>query len=310
MDLSRLAKTDLNLLVSLKVLLDSGSVSKAADSLHLTQSAMSKTLTRLRQLFDDPLLVRQGQGMKASPRAEALKLQLADLLPRLDRLLQPEGFDPAHSDRTFRLSVIDGAYTLFLPLWLPKLRQLAPGIRLECFPAQEVGLDGLVSGRQELAITAQDEPIPPLPRGFHSRTLMTDHYLCVAAANNPRLVAPWDLDAFLNWPQVHIHCEWDGDWLLDAELARLGHRRQLMMQVSSLQAALQAVLWSDMLTILPAAYAAKVAERYPIALRELPLTLPISLPPLQQRLIWHERSEGDPGLHWLIEFFSKACTDL
>lgn len=306
MDLSRLAKTDLNLLVSLNALLDHCSVSQAAASLHLTQSAMSKTLTRLRALFDDPLLVRRGQGMKASPRAEALYRQLQLLLPQLDQLLQPPAFDPASSDRTFRLNVIDGAYTLFLPQWLPALRAKAPHIRLECFPAQDLGLDGLTSGQQELAITAQDEPIAPLPEGFRSHTLMTDHYLCVASANNPRLHQPWDLETFLGWPQVHIHCQWDGDWLLDAELARLGHRRQLMMQVSSLQAALQTVLWSDMLTILPAAYAAKVAEGYPIALRELPLALPIDLPPLRQRLIWHERSDNDPGLKWLIEFFAKA----
>ncbi|WKE65945.1 LysR family transcriptional regulator [Gallaecimonas kandeliae] len=306
MDLNRLAKVDLNLLVSLEALLATGSVSQAAGQLHLTQSALSKALARLRVLFDDPLLVRHGQGMRPTARAEALRAQLAELLPRLSQLLEPEGFDPANSERSFRLSVIDGAYTLFLHHWLPQLRAEAPGVRLECFPAQEDMLEALASGRQELAVTARDEPIAPLPPGFRSQLLMTDHYVCVSARDNPRLARPWDLAAFLDWPQVHIHCDWNGDWLLDVELARLGHRRQLMMQVASLQAALQSVLCSDLLTILPAAYAREVAQRYPIAQRELPLALPIGLPPLQQRLVWHQRSDGDPGLHWLIGFFQAA----
>ncbi|WP_115717115.1 LysR family transcriptional regulator [Gallaecimonas mangrovi] len=306
MNLSRLAKTDLNLLVSLNALLENMSVSRAATQLNLTQSAMSKTLTRLRLLFDDPLLVRQGQGMKATPRAEALFQQLQQLLPQLEQLLQPACFDPASSDRTFRLSVIDGAYTLFFPKWLPKLRKLAPHIRLECFPAQDLGLDGLIAGQQELAITAQDEPVAPLPNGLRQHTLMTDRYLCVAANHNPRLRHPWQLATFLAWPQVHIHCEWDGDWLLDSELARLGHQRQVMMQVSSLQAAMQSVLCSDLLTILPAAYAAQMAQQYPLTLLELPMTLPLSLPPLRQQLIWHQRSDNDPGLKWLTEFFIQA----
>ncbi len=308
MDLSQLAKCDLNLLISLQALLEHQSVTRAAQALHLSQSAMSKTLGRLRQLFDDPLFVRQGQGLRPTARADALRPALAELLPRLQHLFEPAQFDPATSRRHFRLSIIDGAHSLFMPAWLPALRQAAPQITLDCGEWQQDGFDKLAAGERDLALIAMDEPMVPLAEDFHGQILLEDDYLCVSHQDNPRLDAPWSQEGFLNWPQVNVSCETDQPWLADSVLWEAGRRRPVVMKVGTVQAALQAVLCSDLLAVLPAGYARAMAKLHPIAFRPLPVALPLTSSPLKHLLIWHDRRHDDPGVRWLRDFIQAQVT--
>ncbi|WP_341502783.1 LysR family transcriptional regulator [Gallaecimonas sp. GXIMD4217] len=303
MELSQLAKCDLNLLISLQALLEHQSVSKAAQSLHLSQSAMSKTLGRLRQLFGDPLFVRQGQGLRPTARAESLRPALAELLPRLQGLFEPLAFDPATSSRNFRLSIIDGAHSIFMPAWLPALRRAAPRVTLDCGEWQKDGFERLAKGERDLALMAMDEPMAPLPPDFHAKVLLEDHYLCVCHRDNPRLQGGWDRARFLDWPQVNVSCETDlVPWLPDSVLWEAGLRRPVVMQVATLQAALQAVLVSDLLTVLPASYANRMQAIHPIHCLPLPVELPLTKAPLKQLLIWHQRRHDDMGVRWLADF--------
>jgi len=103
MNIHRLARTDLNLLVALQALLEEQNVSRAAERLYITQSAMSKTLSRLREMFDDPLFTRSSHGMVPSPLAIELHAQLEELLQRMDSLIGSHDLSPAHFKGRFRI---------------------------------------------------------------------------------------------------------------------------------------------------------------------------------------------------------------
>ena len=127
MDIRELGRLDLNLLVALEALLEERSVSRAAERLFITQSAMSKTLGRLRELFDDPLFIRQSSGMVPTPRAEQLAGHLPEVLQAVQAMLEPAQFDPLTFDGEFSLMVQGHMGVWILPLLLERLRQTAPG---------------------------------------------------------------------------------------------------------------------------------------------------------------------------------------
>ena len=137
MDIRELGRLDLNLLVALEALIEEGNVSRAAERLFISQSAMSKTLGRLRELFDDPLFIRKGSGMVPTPRAE----QLAELLPKVllavQDMLTPPTFDPISYEGQFNLLVQGHMGQWLLPLLIERLSQRAPLIRLSALSRAE-----------------------------------------------------------------------------------------------------------------------------------------------------------------------------
>ncbi len=152
MDIRDLGRLDLNLLVALEALLEEGSVSRAAERLFITQSAMSKTLGRLRELFDDPLFVRKGSGMIPTPRAEQLARQLPQVLLAVQQMLAPLTFDPLTYEGQFNLLLQGHMGLWLLPLLIERLRSSAPNIRLSA----------LTPGRQTLRAAQQRQA------GFYS----------------------------------------------------------------------------------------------------------------------------------------------
>ena len=157
MNLNRLARIDLNLLVSLHILLEEGSVSRAADRLSITQPAMSKTLGRLRETFDDPLFVRSKRGIQPTPRALGLAGELKSLLAQVDGLLDAGVFTPAgyRGEITLAISENDG-FTLLHPL-SARLQSSAPRLRLRTITRAERQLAQLASGELDFAIQIQRE---------------------------------------------------------------------------------------------------------------------------------------------------------
>jgi DNA-binding transcriptional LysR family regulator len=130
MDIRDLGRLDLNLLVALEALLEEGNVSRAAQRVFVTQSAMSKTLGRLRDLFDDPLFIRRGATMVPTPRAEQLAMQLPKLLRSIQDMLAPPNFDPLVYEGEFNLLVQGHMGVWLLPRLMERLSESAPHIRL------------------------------------------------------------------------------------------------------------------------------------------------------------------------------------
>ena len=165
-----IAKVDLNLLVYLDVLLREGSVTKAAIQLSITQPAMSNGLKRLRDLFNDPLLVRTSDGMTPTKRALELQPIIRDVLSKLETSIQPEvEFEPTTSHRTFRIMTSDYAESTLLMGLIERLHTEAPNITLDLITPSDVTFHDVEQGRVDMAINRFDE----LPLSFHQKVLGT-----------------------------------------------------------------------------------------------------------------------------------------
>ena len=223
--LEQLARIDLNLLIILQVLLEERNGSRAARRLHLSQSAVSKALGRLRETFDDPLFVRSACGMDPTPRALDLQQQLQPILLSLDNLIQPPDFDPASTGGSSS-SPAWTAPSPCLPLYLSELKRQAPGIRLRYEEWTEHSLTEMSQGQVDIAFTVRENCInsdfrlDTLPNAICQRLLTIDDLTCLVQRDHPALQEPeWDLARYLAYPHVQTYCEGRDRWMLDHKLA-------------------------------------------------------------------------------------------
>jgi len=161
MDTRQLARIDLNLLVALQVLLEERNVSKAAERLFVTQSAMSKTLGRLRDLLEDPLFTRTSHGMLPTPRAEALQTPLAEVLQSIQGVVAPQEFEPSTYEGEFIIAVAEYLGVLVLPALMEILQREAPHIRIRNISRIEHQLDQLAEGNLDFAIHIERQHYGP-----------------------------------------------------------------------------------------------------------------------------------------------------
>ncbi|MGL5504011.1 MAG: LysR family transcriptional regulator, partial [Aeromonas veronii] len=224
--LEQLGRIDLNLLIILQVLLEERNGSKAARRLHLSQSAVSKALGRLRDTFNDPLFIRSAYGLEPTGRALALQQQLQPILLSLDNLIQPPEFDPASSEREFVIASMDSAFTLFAPLYLSELKRQAPRIRLRYEEWTENSLTEMSQGQVDIAFAVRencissDYRLDTLPDSICQRVLAVDDLTCLVQQHHPALREPnWNLEHYLSYPHVQTYCEGRDRWMLDHKLA-------------------------------------------------------------------------------------------
>ena len=152
MDTRELAKIDLNLLISLQVLLEEQNVSRAAERLFITQPAMSKTLSRLRDLFDDPLFTRASHGMQPTPRAEELALGLSDILTGVRQLVSGKDFDPAAYDGEVTVALSEYIGVTLLPALAARLQAQAPRLNIRIITRVEKQLEQLAVGNLDFSV--------------------------------------------------------------------------------------------------------------------------------------------------------------
>ena len=177
-------RIDLNLLVYLDALLRERNVTQAANQLNLSQPAMSNGLRRLRELFNDPLLVRTSEGMTPTERALELEPLVREVLSKIDQAVQPRGdFEPASAQRVFRIMASDYAESTLLPSVLGKLRTLAPGLTLDIMTPSDVSFLDVERGKVDMVINRFDS----MPQSFHQIHLWNDSFTCVLSPNNPVL---------------------------------------------------------------------------------------------------------------------------
>ncbi len=312
MNLDNLAKIDLNLLVILQVLLEECSVTRAANRLHLSQSALSKSLNRLRDTLEDPLFIRTAHGLKPTSHANQLKQQLPNILQGLYQLTQPPQFIPAESHRQFSFAMVESAYETLIPYFIGPLLNNAPNLRLDSYLWTESSISGLQQGQIDFGITGRDlHPqsdliINRLPEGIAHQTLFTDHQVCLVRTRHPLLsyiqAGNWDLNVYLNMSHVQVRCKGNEWWALDYHLANLGHRRHLSTTLPDFYGAASVCAHSDLIFTLPSSFARHAQKLY--SLVELPMPIPFST--LAYVLLWHERNHDEPGHKWMRDTICKS----
>lgn len=291
MDLNRI---DLNLLVTLDVLLAECNVTRAALRLSLSQPAVSAQLKQLRELFGDPLLLPAARGMTPTSRALELQAPLRETLAGLGSLVAArQPFDAATAGHTFRIATTDLIQAVVCVPLITRLRQLAPQVRLALFPADRSRLgEQLASGEIDLALV----PAQAMPQALKTRALYEENFLCLLRRDHPAARRPLDLDTFCRLDHALISTAGGGfSGAVDEALAALGRSRRVVVSLTSFLLAPPLVAQTDLVCTIPA----RLARHYTQALKVL--APPCEVGSFAVRLGWHPRAHGDPAHQWLRE---------
>ena len=298
-----LHRIDLNLLVALDALARERSVTKAAKRTGVTQSAMSHTLRRLRELFDDPLLVRGRGGMVLTPRAEALAVPLRSGLVSLARTLaEPAAFEPEHASRTFRIVSPDLFDALFLPALLKRLGHQAPSVDLAVVPTPKRLSDSLETGDIDLAIYPVLLDPQPFDLGtqvdaeLQSRTLFRDSFRCFVRNDHLALTGrrKLTLKTYTRLNHILVSPGGEGPGLVDRILQTQGLKRRIALRVPHFATALEVIAQSDLVLTAPSSLS-RCSTASTLASRPAPLDIPEHA----ITMIWHPRFTEDPAHRWL-----------
>jgi DNA-binding transcriptional LysR family regulator len=287
---------NLNLLPALEALLVEGSVGGAARRLHVSQSAMSHSLARLRELFGDPLLAPAGRGLAPTPRAVRLLASLPAALERLGAALEaPEPFDPKTSRRVFRLATFDYFELAVLPDLLGYLGRRAPAVGLEIVRFEHSIVPALVSGEIDLALVGGSPSLPLA--GLHRATLYREPFAVIARPDHPAIGACLDLETYLSLGHVLVSVEGRRDGVVERELAKVGRSRRVALRVPHFVAAPLAVMASDHVATIALGVAARARELFGLRVHEPPLALPAAA----VVALWSKRRDADEGGRWFRE---------
>ncbi len=296
-----LLKVDLNLLLALHVLLEESSTTKAAARMHVSQSAMSKTLGRLRQVFNDPLFTRSAYGLVPTPRATALHEQLSLHLAGIQSLIATPEFDHTKSERDFRFATIDGAFQTLIPLFFPHIRKAAPNIGISFMDWNEESSALLGEGKIDLALIAREKMekslynVKELPKLVNHQIFLEDDIVCLVRRQHPVLALDWDLDTFLAFDHIQMYCEGFKPWMLDLMLDEMGLTRKVAARVPSFHGAVALAECDDVIFCTPRRYAEQIIKRYQLVM----LPMPFEMEKVTFMLAWHQIYDQDPGHIWL-----------
>lgn len=296
-------KVDLNLLVYLDVLLREKNVTKAANQLGITQPAMSNGLKRLRDLFQDPLLVRTSEGMTPTERANTLKPLVRSVLADIERAIQPsEGFEVVESHRVFRIMASDYAESTLIPRVLKRVRDEAPHVTLDILTPSDVSFQDVEQGRVDMAINRFDE----MPQSFHQTTVWRDTFSCLMSADNP-LSESLTLDGYLAAQHIWVSKTGFGvgvgvnpedvqrlGWV-DEALGRLDRKRDISVFTRHYQVAMQLAQQDDLIATLPSR-AAQLQLNNPLVVVKEP---PFDIPEFELKLAWSPLLHHNAGHRWL-----------
>lgn len=292
---------DLNLLIALDAVLAEGSVARAARRLRLSPSAMSRTLTRLREATGDPLLVRAGRGLVPTPRALDLRDQVGPLVEAALVLLRPMAApDLSALDREFLLRCSDGFAESFGPALLQQIAREAPAVRLRFMAKTDRDSDLLRQGRVDLETGVLSGGQGPELR---VQALFRDRFIGVVRPIHPLAAGTVGLESYLAARHVQVARRDRGGGPVDAALEAKGLRRDIAVTVGGFAPALTLVREIDLVATVPA--------RHTSALRAglVSFPLPFALEEVAISMLWHPRHEADPGHRWLRDLLRRCCGD-
>lgn len=309
-----LKNIDLNLLLYLDVLLRTGNVTQAAETMGISQPAMSNGLSRLRKLFDDPLLIRTKDGMTPTERATALQPLVRKIVADVEMAVEPDkGFEPSDADRVFRISVSDYGECTLLPPLMRRLQAVAPRITLDILTPSDVSYKDVESGKVDLVINRFDD----LPQSFHHRTIWRDSFSCLISRDNP-IREHFNLENYLQASHVWVSKTGMGigvgvdhgalqqlGWVDDA-LAQLGRTRRIRVYTRHYQAAMLLGELDDLIITLPSK-SARLQGNNP---NVLILPPPFEIPETELKMAWSPLLQHNPAHQWLRGMIAEVAREL
>jgi len=289
MDLHRF---DLNLLVTLDALLTEKNVTRAGLRMNLSQSAMSGGLARLREFFQDELLVSMGRQMVLTPLAQDLVQPVRDVLLQVQAtIITKPHFEAATSPRHFSIAVSDYVTSVLMVAFLRKLKCQSPSITCELRPVGRRATEDLESGELDFLIAPELYASVVHPK----EVLFEDTHLCVAWNKNRAIGTTISVEQYLALGHVIVHVGELGSANYDERMLRaVNCRRNIEVVTASFDLAPQLVIGTERIATVPARLARKYAELLPIKL----LPVPVDIPPIVEVLQWHRAHDRDPAHLW------------
>ncbi len=294
-----MSRPDLNMLITLDVLLAEGNVARAAQRLHLSPSAMSRALARLREATGDPLLVRAGRGLVASPRALELRDSVSRLVHEAEATLRPaDKLDLAQLDRTFKMRCSEGFVENFGAAILARISDEAPGVRMHFLHKLDKDSGPMRDGSVDLETGVVDKAIGPEVR---TQALFRDRYVGVVRTGHPLAEGEITTARFAAADHVHISRRDNDKKPVDDALAALGLERNVAAIAGGFSAALALVRATNLV--------ACVYERHTGSLFAgmHSFDIPLDMPRFTVSLLWHPRLDGDIAHRWLRGCVRDAC---
>lgn len=291
---------DLNLLVALNVLLEEGSVAEAGRRLRLSPSAMSRTLSRLREATGDPLLVRAGRGLVPTPRAEELRERVGGLVQESQTLLRPaKALDLAAVTRTFTLRTSDGFVENFGARLLARIGKEAPGLRLNFLQKPDKGSDPLREGRVDLETAVIERFMGPELR---AQALFRDKLIGAISASHPLAGKPFTAKNYAAARHVIVSRSGFDEDAVERPFLPQGLSRQVVSSVGGFASALALAKNSDLVATVPELHTASLRKgmiSFPLPVRALEFTV---------SMVWHPRLDADPIHGWLRACMRAVCS--
>lgn len=298
--MDELRRIDLNLLLTLHTLLTEKHVTRAALKLHRSQPAVSHALAQLRVHFNDPLLIRKNGRMTLSAVAQALLPPLENALRGLNNLVGSPQFDPATTQRRFRIAMSDYAARIVLPSLLVNIRRNAPGFDLAISQAgREMMLAQLDEGEIDLALGV----FPQATNNIHKDQLFTERFICLADKHTIPQSGTLTLDEWLDKPHVMLAMVPDAVDEIEKALMTRGLRRRNCVTLPHWSAAVSLLPGTDMVLTIASRSVMQEHDEQSLCQFEPPLPLP----EFDYELAWHSRKNTDPAHQWLRRAIRESC---
>lgn len=309
--LVNLDQIDLNLLVYLDVLLRERNVTRSAGLLGITQPAMSNGLRRLRDTFGDPLLVRTGEGMVPTERAQALQPLLRQILSSVEQVIEPSSaFDARSSDRVFRIMTSDYGESTLLPRLLTRLGQEAPNIVLDIMTPSDMSFTEVEQGLVDLVINRFDT----MPQAFHQKTLWTDSFSCLFAIDNP-ISHNFCLATYLQAKHIWVSKTGMGAGMgitpkdttrlgwVDEALEQAGHSRQITVFTRHYQSAVLMAQHKDIIATVPTRAVTAQSDNSRLIIKQPPF----HIPDFELKMAWSPLLQHNVAHQWLRQQVVEAA---
>jgi Transcriptional regulator len=289
---------DLNLLQTLNVLLIEQNVTKAAEKLHLSQPSVSVHLSKLREFFDDPLLLPGSRGMVPTSRALELKEPLQKALDALETAVAPSRiFEPDKAELTLHIAVSDYSETTILIPSILTLRVKAPGIKLAVHQLEPKDIFKKTEQSDiDLAFHIAEEA----PMNLHARSLFKDRYVLVGNEHHPALQEPLTTEQFCNLEHIVVSPSGGGfKGVTDIALEQQGLKRNVVLSVPHFLS-MKSILQNSNLVAMVPSRLINPNDHLNV------IEAPVAVPDFEMLMLWHEKLHRDPAHQWLRQVIYES----
>ena len=293
---------DLNLLTVFDKIYTTRNLTKAAETLGLTQSAVSQALGRLRLHFEDELFFRVPHGMEPTARAHGIASHTTAALNSAEQAFQVvKEFDPRVSDESFNIGLLDIDVVFLGPKLVNHFQKCAPHIQLKIIPIRpSIYAEQLDQGEMHIAINIVEKK---LPKRFSTSMLFDDEHVVIAKTKHPHIKKTLTLNEFLLLPQVGV--DWfgyDGKYV-DPIFNRKGMKRKIAITVKEILGVPFVVKQTDLIATVPLTLMEYYADLKGLEMH----ACPFKIPSCSLSLIWHQRINGNQAYEWIIEQIQEVC---